>query len=1103
MALRGVRVALLLCFALLECGRCGGKDGAAHRVGKHVVKLKEEKFDNLLKQPDRPPLLVEFFAPWCGACRNFAPTYARAGELAKQRGLALKVAAVDCDAEKKLAERFQVSQFPTVMLLSKDRKQPLIHQGIPRSAESLLEWVDLHTGDVIQSVASEDMVPPPILGLQAIVVVYAPHVPEDLKDLAEATRKDAKWFQVLKFATDLTVEIRHHAQEPVSRVWPEAVPHAGEEQLEKERVSFIRFFLMHRYPRFMPVHNPREFVKSAMDDNREEFGIIWVLLNTSLPAPLNSPDELAASSSCSGIANDGAGESGSCSANSGSALVTRQEKGNDQAGYLALEKAAKPWRRMFTTAGKLLGDNSNSKLKNRYRIAYVDGTQHAVWAEHKLYAWDFPKLVLQRTIGFGSSYFFADGKRMPNSTDELVTFVRDAEKYLNVSARRKSQRPRADSTEASAAFQTVVADNIEEALRSVAGTALYVYKGIDKEGVGSDDQEVRVHDDEIEALEDLSAMLRRICERPPALMAIDARHNDIPMSLYAMADFGMLSLPGLYFIPSDLNKTKLGGAYWGHEISKYEPPKLEIDSNEDDTLRSLRGQLRVLSVDLQRAVRWVIRQAAGVPGLSTPDENATIFSEDIVVEARGPPVAALTERDFARFTTDHPSAFIEFYAPWCGHCKRFAPTFEAAARSARRAGGVLAQIAFAKVDGTSAEKLVKKYNVESYPTLLFLSNGALHPYTGGQKKNDILNWLHIEMIPTVRLVDAEEAKVAHGIIFHGPPANVARQVFSEAAEHYKHTLRFLAVEAAETTEPVVILRLPGRSEVTFKETFDRENIIWWIATETVSSEPVPTESEQTGVVRKVVGRTFAEEVFTDSHVIIEVYAEWCSHCKDLAPIYEEFALSMRADNWDLVVAKIDGEKNGIPFDGFDREGYPTIFHLAPNSHAPVKVKARTLAKLQEYVKSARIPRKSPSKVEKTQSERTAKDQAAGSLLESFTSEPVPSSQTGPVLQVVFKSFIQDVFRDDRSTLLEVYSPICPHCKAVAPQYKQLAERLASERPTQYMVAKIDATKNDIPFEGFAVKGYPTLFYIKAGEKKPMKEFVGSMIVEQMIDFLEL
>ncbi|CAF4690914.1 unnamed protein product, partial [Rotaria magnacalcarata] len=54
---------------------------------------------------------VEFYAPWCGHCRNLAPEWKRAATALK--GI-VKIGAVDADSHKSLGQQYGVSGFPTI-----------------------------------------------------------------------------------------------------------------------------------------------------------------------------------------------------------------------------------------------------------------------------------------------------------------------------------------------------------------------------------------------------------------------------------------------------------------------------------------------------------------------------------------------------------------------------------------------------------------------------------------------------------------------------------------------------------------------------------------------------------------------------------------------------------------------------------------------------------------------------------------------------------------------------------------------------------------------------------------------------------------------------
>ena len=103
----------------------------------------------------------------------------------------------------------------------------------------------------------------------------------------------------------------------------------------------------------------------------------------------------------------------------------------------------------------------------------------------------------------------------------------------------------------------------------------------------------------------------------------------------------------------------------------------------------------------------------------------------------------LTSENFEKTINDNPIVIVDFWAPWCGPCKGFAPVYE-------KASGAHPDIVFAKVNTDEQQELAASFNIRSIPTLmvfrekviLFMQPGAL---TGQQFEQVIQQAKSVDM----------------------------------------------------------------------------------------------------------------------------------------------------------------------------------------------------------------------------------------------------------------------------------------------------------------------------------------------------------------------
>jgi len=80
-----------------------------------VLEFTDDNFDSEVIQSD-VPVLVDFWAPWCGPCRMIAPTI---DELARDNQGKIRVGKLNTDEAPRSAARYNVSSIPTVMVFKK------------------------------------------------------------------------------------------------------------------------------------------------------------------------------------------------------------------------------------------------------------------------------------------------------------------------------------------------------------------------------------------------------------------------------------------------------------------------------------------------------------------------------------------------------------------------------------------------------------------------------------------------------------------------------------------------------------------------------------------------------------------------------------------------------------------------------------------------------------------------------------------------------------------------------------------------------------------------------------------------------------------------
>ena len=112
------------------CGRC-----QEPLLPAHPIELDDTHFERLVLG-SQLPVLIDFWAPWCGPCRSFAPHFEA---VARELQGSVVCAKVNSDDNPKTSVRYRIRSIPTLLLLSGDKELGRVSGAMP--ANELKRWL--------------------------------------------------------------------------------------------------------------------------------------------------------------------------------------------------------------------------------------------------------------------------------------------------------------------------------------------------------------------------------------------------------------------------------------------------------------------------------------------------------------------------------------------------------------------------------------------------------------------------------------------------------------------------------------------------------------------------------------------------------------------------------------------------------------------------------------------------------------------------------------------------------------------------------------------------------------------------------------------------
>ncbi|KAL3831563.1 hypothetical protein ACJMK2_023302 [Sinanodonta woodiana] len=451
-------------------------------------------------------------------------------------------------------------------------------------------------------------------------------------------------------------------------------------------------------------------------------------------------------------------------------------------------------------------------------------------------------------------------------------------------------------------------------------------------------------------------------------------------------------------------------------------------------------------------------------------------------------VVSLTKDTFDDFIQQEIS-LVEFYAPWCGHCKKLAPEYEKAAKQLIKQDP---PIPLAKVDATAENELASKYGVTGYPTIKIFRKGRAQEYKGPRDEMGIVNHMISQSGEAskmqVSLKDLQQymAEDAVTIIGFFDNLNDPRlRVYMDAANDLRDDFKFghtLLPEALSTYKvnpgSVVVFSAP--------RFFTKYEPKW----NTLHKGEYTTDD-----VSKFIQKHKLPLVGEYQHTNEKFYKDQKPLCLFFYTVDFSFDYREATQLWRNKIAGIANKyKNDITFAVADEEKFKHLVEEFGLDDSGEELNIGCYGK-----DGKRYPMEPMEEFESDEVREFLDKLIKGKLKPHIKSQPIPKKKEGPVTVVVGQTFDKIVKDKTKDVLIEMYAPWCGHCKQLEPKYLELAKKYKKEK--NLVIAKIDATANDVP-EEYRVEGFPTVYFAPSNRKDTPLKYDGPREVEDFSKYLE-